>query len=207
MMTTHVVRCAGAVPRALGVAALLLGVLATGPAAAQTPARRSLWLDAGLGIGYLRLTCASCSGIAANGAALTVTAGGGVTQNVLLGLQGQQWQSTTGGTSRQTVRSILAVVQWYPWSALRFFVRGGTGIVQGTVAPSAVGALPGGRARGTGVVIALDAGYDILLGHHFGVSLQVGEQIAGLGDLPVGGALANDVIAYVTRVGVALVWR
>jgi hypothetical protein len=206
MMTTHVVRCAHAVPRALGMAALLFGALAARPAAAQTASRPGLWIDAGVGVGYLRLTCANCSGVAANGAALTVSAGGGVTQNVLLGVQGQQWQSTVGGTSRQTVRSVLAVVQWYPWSALRLFVRGGTGIVQGTVAPRAAGAQPG-TARGTGVLIALDAGYDLLLSHHFGISLQVGEQIAGLGDLTVGGVLANDVIAYVSRVGVALVWR
>src|SRR5512146_1920722 len=101
------------------------------------------WIHAGGGVGYLRLPCANCSADVANGAALTVSAGGGVTRNVLLGVQGQQWQSTTGGTSRQTVRSVLAVVQWYPWSALRLFVRGGTGIVQGTVAPKAAGALPG----------------------------------------------------------------
>lgn len=205
-MTTHVARCATAVPRAVGMAALLLGALVTQPAAAQTASRPGLWIDAGIGVGYLRLTCANCSGVAANGAALTVSAGGGVTRNVLLGVQGQQWQSATGGTSRQTVRSVLAVAQWYPWKAMRLYIRGGTGIVQGTVAPKAAGAQPG-TARGTGVLIALDAGYDFLLSHHFGVAVQVGEQIAGLGDLTVGGVLANDVIAYVTRVGVALVWR
>lgn len=205
MMATHVVRCAYSVPRALGVAALLLAALATGPAAAQTPARKNLWLDAGIGIGYLRLTCVGCSGVAATGAALTASAGGGMSRNVLLGVQGQQWQ-TSGGGPRQVVRSILAIVQWDPWPAARFYVRGGTGIVQGTVAPKVAGAQPG-TARGTGVVIALGVGYDLSLSPHFGVAVQAAEQIAALGDLTVGGVLANDVIAYVTRIGVALVFR
>jgi hypothetical protein len=104
------------------------------------------------------------------------------------------------------VRSILAVVQWYPWRAMRFFIRGGTGIVRGTVAPVAAGAQPG-IVRGTGLAIAFGVGYDILLSKHVGVAVQAAEQIAGLGDLTVGGVLANDVIAYVTRIGVALVWR
>jgi len=204
-MATDVGRCAYSVPRALGVAALLLGALATGPAAAQTPARGNLWIDAGIGIGYLRLTCTGCSGVAANGAALTVSAGGGMSRNVLLGVQGQQWQST-GGAPRQQVRSILAVVQWNPWPAARFYIRGGTGIVQGTVKPKAAGAQPG-TARGTGVALAFGVGYDIAVSPHFGVAVQAAEQFAALGDLTVGGVLANDVVAYVTRIGVALVWR
>jgi hypothetical protein len=205
MMATHIVRCAYSVPRALGVAALLLGALATGPAAAQTPARRNLWLDAGIGIGYLRLTCVTCSGVAATGAALTVSAGGSLSRNMLLGVQGQQWE-TSGGSPRQVVRSILAIVQWDPWPTVKFYIRGGTGIVQGTVAPKVAGTQPG-TARGTGVVLALGVGYDLALSPHFGVAVQAAEQVAALGDLTVGGLLANDVIAYVTRIGLAVVWR
>jgi hypothetical protein len=205
MMAAPVAPCAHSVPKGLGLTALLLGALATGPAAAQTPARGNLWMDAGIGIGYLRLTCASCSGVAANGAALTVSAGGGVARNVLLGVQGQQWQST-GVALRQRLRSLLAVVQWDPWPAARLYIRGGTGIVQGIVTPKAAGA-PLGTARGTGVALAFGVGYDLAVSRHFGVAVQVAEQIAALGDLSVGGVIANDVIAYVTRIGVALVWR
>jgi hypothetical protein len=205
MTATHVVRCAHAVPRALGLMALLLGALAAGPAAAQTPARGHLWVGTGLGVGYLRVTCVGCSEVAANGAALTVSVGGGMSRNVLLGVQGQLWRST-GGTPRQLVRSILAVVQWYPWPAARFFFRGGVGIVQGTVAPRAAGARPG-TARGTGNALAVGVGYDIAVSPRYGVAVQVSEQFAALGDLTAGGVIANDVIVYVTRIGVALVWR
>jgi hypothetical protein len=205
MVATRAARCAHAIPRALFAAALLLGVLAAGPAAAQTPARGHLWMGTGLGVGYLRLTCVGCSEVAANGAALTVSVGGGMSRNVLLGVQGQLWQST-GMAPRQLVRSVLAVVQWYPWPAARFFFRGGMGIVQGKVAPKAAGAQPG-TARGTGNALAVGLGYDIAVGPRFGVAVQVAEQFAALGDLTVGGVIANDVIAYVTRIGVALVWR
>ena len=205
MMATHALRSAHPVLRALGMAALLLGALATGPASAQTPARGHLWMDAGIGIGYVRVTCTVCAGTAANGAALTVSVGGGISRNVLLGVQGQQWGST-GSSPRQWVRSILAIVQWNPWPDAKFYIRGGTGIVQGTVAPEAAGAQPG-TARGTGVALAFGVGYDVALTPHFGVAVQAAEQTAALGDLTVGGVLANDVIAYVMRIGVALVWR
>jgi hypothetical protein len=183
----------------------MLGALATGPAAAQTPSRKNMWVDAGLSAGYIRLTCLGCSAVAANGAALTVSVGGALAENVLLGAQVQQWQST-GAAPHQTVRSVLAIVHWYPWRAARFFVRGGAGIVQGTVAPEASGASPG-TARGTGVALAWGVGYDLNFSPRFGVAVQASEQIAALGDLTVGGVLANDVIAYVTRVGVALFFR
>jgi hypothetical protein len=206
-MVTDIVQRSPAAPRVLGLLGLLLGAVAAGPAAAQTPtaARRHVWVDAGLGVGYLRLTCVGCSGVAANGAALTVSAGGSMAHNVLLGVQGQLWRSA-GGDPRQLVRSALAIVQWYPWPAATFYIRGGLGIVQGTVAPEVAGALPG-SARGTGNALAWGVGYDFGLTPHLGVALQLSEQFAALGDLTVGGVVANDVIAYVTRIGVALVWR
>jgi hypothetical protein len=204
MMTSHVVRWARSVPRALGVTALL-GALAAGPAAAQTPSRPGLWLDAGVGYGRLRLTCATCSSIVAlNGPAYTVTVGAALSQNVLLGVQGQSW-SGSGGALQQ-VRSAVAIVQWYPWSAARFFVRTGVGIVQGTVSLTAdtTGAH---TAKGTGANITLAVGYDFALTRHVGVAVQAATHVAALGDLAVGGTIANDVIAYVSRIGVAVIWR
>ena len=61
--------------------------------------------------------------------------------------------------------------------------------------------------KGTGVSLILDVGYDIALTRHFAVALQAATNVAALGDLAVGGATANDVVAYVSRIGVALVWR
>jgi len=98
------------------------------------------------------------------------------------------------------------MVQWYPWPAAKFFVRGGVGIVRGSVALTAdtTGAH---STKGTGVALTISAGYDLRLTAHFAVALQAATNVAALGDLAVGGAVANGVIAYVSRIGVALVYR
>jgi hypothetical protein len=186
-------------------AAMLLGALATSPAAAQTPARPGFWMNAGIGFGRLRLTCTTCSGIvAATGPAYTVAAGGGVSQNVALGVQGELWQSSSA--PRQQVTTVVLLAQWYPWPAFRGWVRAGVGAVRGSVALTAdtTGAH---STQGTGVALTLSVGYDFMLTRNFAVALQAATNVAALGDLAVGGAIANDVIAYVSRIGIALVWR
>ena len=196
------------------LAALLLAALAAAPARAQAPAPSpvltpkrggGLWVDAGVGYGNLRLTCATCSAvIGASGRAVTVSAGFTPAQNVLLGLQAQQWSSTGG----QQESSVLAVVQWYPWPARGFFMRAGNGIVRGPGpgAGAPAGAQPA-STQGTGVGFAIGVGYDLKLNRRFGVTVQASTHISALGDLTINGQPAADVIAYVTRVGVALVLR
>jgi hypothetical protein len=213
MRASLAVRLTRSVPRALGAAAVL-GALAALPATAQTPAsapeparsRPDFFMDAGIGFGRLRLTCASCSSIvAATGPAYTFSVGGAPSQNVLLGVQGEVWSS--GGSSlKQQVQTVVAMVQWYPWPSAGFFVRGGVGIVRGSVALAAdtTGAF---STKGTGVALTLNVGYDIALTRRFALAVQAATNVAALGDLAVGGAIANDVIAYVSRIGVALVWR
>ena len=197
------------------LAALLLAVLvpasaraqAHPPSPARTPKRGGgLWMDAGIGYGYLHLTCATCpTVVAAHGVAATVSVGFTPAQNVLVGLQAQNW-ANAGGSLTQRVGSVLAVAQWYPWPARGLFLRAGTGIVFGPVAPQAAGAPPA-SAQGTGVGLALGAGYDIKLSPRLGLAVQAATHISALGDLMVNGQLANDVIAYVTRLGVAVVLR
>jgi hypothetical protein len=197
------------------LAALLLLALAVAPASAQesppssarTPKRGGgLWVDAGVGYGHLRLACATCSTVvAANGTAVTVSAGFTPAQNVLLGLQAQQW-SSSGGTLAQRVSSLIAVVQWYPWPATGFFMRAGNGIVRGPVAPQAAGAQPS-STQGTGVGFALGVGYDVKVNRRLGLTVQAATDISALGDLTINGRPAADVIAYVTRLGVAVVLR
>lgn len=204
MKVSPPMRLARSVPRALG-AALVLGALAASPAAAQTLQRPGFWMDAGVGYGRIRLTCVTCSSIvAATGPAYTVSIGGAVSQNVLLGVQGDLWQSS--GAPRQQVQTVTGLVQWYPWPAAKLWVRGGVGIVKGSVALTAdtTGAH---STKGTGVALTISVGYDFRLTSHLGVALQAATNVAALGDLAVGGATASDVIAYVSRIGIALVWR
>lgn len=208
MKAHHAVWLARALSRALGTAAVL-GAFATSPAASQAPepapARPDFWMDAGIGFGRLRLTCASCSNIvAATGPAYTISVGGAPSRNVLIGVQGDLWQSS--GAPRQQVQTVVAMVQWYPWPTAGWFIRGGVGIVRGSVALTAdtTGAY---STQGTGVALTFAAGYEFALTRRFGVALQAATNLAALGDLVVGGATANDVIAYVSRIGLALVWR
>jgi hypothetical protein len=204
-VTGAAVRLERRAARALGVAALL-GALVARPAAAQVPWRGGLWADAGMGYARLRLTCVQCADIAtAGGTEFTMTVGGAPTRNVLLGVQGQTWSSSTGRL-RQTVRSLTAIIQWYPWPAAGFFVRGGTGLVKGPVTPEATGATPA-SAQGTGITLDFGVGYDLAVSRHFGIAVQAATHVAALGDLKVNGVAANDVIAYVTRIGVAVVMR
>lgn len=194
---------------ALRLATLLLAALPVVPATAQTAPHQKrgggLWVDAGYGYGYLSLTCTNCSAaVGAHGTAVTVSAGFTPAHNVLLGLQAQQWWSTQADLG-QKESSLLIVVQWYPWPATGFFLRAGNGIVRGP--GSQATNAPLASTQGTGIGFALGVGYDVKINRRLGVTVQASTNISALGDLMLGGLAANDVIAYVTRVGVAIVLR
>lgn len=193
--------------RGTALVAGLLGALLAGPAVAQERSRLGFWLDGGGGYGRLRVRCSTCTGVGtAHGATATFTVGFSVSPQVVLGLEGLLWASWEQGP-REHVRSLLAVAQWYPLHGRRFFVRGGTGIVQGPVAPSGTGAAPA-SASGTGVGLTFGVGYDLRLGSHVGLALQAATHVAALGDLSLPGNVhLDDTIAYVTRLSAALVLR
>ena len=164
------------------------------------------FMDAGAGYGYMRLTCLTCASVVrVDGVAFTATVGGSPSRKVLLGLQAQLWQST-GTSVKQTVKSLLAIAQWYPWLGMGFFLRAGTGIVQGPVAPLVVGPSLI-TAQGTGVSLAIGAGYDLRVTRHLGLTVQASTQVAALGDLTIAAQTAKGVIAYVSRIGLAVVFR
>jgi hypothetical protein len=187
------------------VAALLLAAAARAPLA-QVPYRGGLWGDLGIGPGRLRLSCTTCAAMAiANGVAITASVGGAPSRNVLLGVQAQSWIGTTGSRT-QELRSLLAIVQWYPWETAGFFVRAGTGVVQGPVTPEQTGA-QSATVQNTGIGLEMGAGWDFPVSRHLGLTVQGAWHIAALGDLVVNGLTANDVIANVYRFGAAVVLR
>lgn len=199
--------------RGAAVVTGLLGALLAGPATAQESVRTGFWLDAGVGYGRLRVRCTTCSGVGtAYGGTATVTLGHSVSRKVVLGLEGQLFSSWEKGP-REQVRSLTVVAQWYPWHEGRFFLRGGTGIVQGPVVPSGTGAAPA-SVKGTGVGLTLGVGYDVALGRRFGLAVQAASHVAALGDFSLPGNVSHpgnftlsDTIAYVTRLSVAFVVR
>lgn len=164
-------------------------------------------MDGGAGLGRLRVRCATCTAVGtAHGATATFTLGHSLSPRVVLGLEGQLWASWERGP-REHVRSLTVVAQWYPLHGMRFFVRSGTGIVQGPVAPGGTGASPA-SVKGTGVGLTFGMGYDVPLSSNVGLVVQAASHVAALGDLSLPGNVhLDDTIAYVTRVSAALVLR
>jgi hypothetical protein len=125
---------------------------------------------------------------------------------VLLGVEGQVWTGLEGAL-HERVRSINLVAHWYPWGIRDgFFLRGGTGIVDGTViASDSTGQQV--LVKGTGLGISVSLGYDIVLSRRLAVTLQAGDQISALGDMQQSGVTADDTIAYLSRLSIALTFR
>lgn len=182
----------------------MLALLAVAGTTAPLRAQGAGWLGVSLGTGNLRVTCASCAGVArAGGSTLTLTVGGAPSGTVLLGLQGQVWWDAT--VAGQEVQSLGLVAQWYPWRRT-FFLRGGTGLVRGSVAPrdSSAQRPPVG---GSGIQLGIGFGADLRLTRRIALTLDAGTMIAALGDLAIGGITADDTIAYVSRIGVGVTVR
>ena len=191
--------------RLLVVAAAL--ALLSGAAAAQERPRSGWWLDAGVGYGRLRLRCTSCTDVGTeHGGTLTATLGRSLSQRAVMGVEAQLWSSWESGPHEQ-VRSLTVVAQWYPFLHEHFFIRGGTGIVQGPVVHSVTGT-GAASVKGTGVGLTLGLGYDVPLDRHTVIAVQFASHICALGDLDMGGGVVmEDAIAYVTRFAIALVLR
>jgi hypothetical protein len=185
--------------------AAVLGACRATPAAAQR--RTGFWMDAGVGYGRVRVMCLACNrDRGADGTAVTVSIGGSPSRFVLLGVEGQIWTGLEG-VLHERVRSINLVAHWYPWGIRNgFFLRGGTGIVDGTViASDSTGQQV--LVKGTGLGISVSLGYDIVLSRRLALTLQAGDQISALGDMQQSGVTADDTIAYLSRLSIALTFR
>lgn len=188
-------------------AAACMLALAAQPMAAQSRARTGLWMDGLIGYGRLKLTCNGCSDIAhARGTSLTFAFGGTPRYGVALGVEAQFWRGTdesVGGGQR--VRSVGLIAQWYP-SNSGFFIRGGTGLATGLVAPADT-SLTRTAVRGSGMVLSIGAGFDLALSRRWALTAHAGTRITALGDLVLPGLTADDTIAYVTQLSLGLTLR
>jgi hypothetical protein len=191
---------------ARAIAPALGGLLAmASPAAAQRHAGGP-WFDAAVGWGRLSVVCTGCTTVErTNGTSLRLSIGGSPSPTVLVGAEGQIWTSMRGGKSEQ-VRSLSLIGQWYPWQRAGFFLRGGTGLVDGPVAPDdSTAARTFATGKGVGFVIGF--GYDVPVGRHFSLRLMASTHINALGDLVVSGVTAEDTIAYVSQLSLGLTLR
>lgn len=186
--------------------AVLTLALVAAPARAQLRRRSGVWVDVGAGLGRLRVSCRTCSPPASTGGyAITLSIGGAPSRYVLLGVEVQVWTGTDARIDEQ-VRTLSLVAQWYPWRRTGFFVRGGTGLVDGHVAPNDTASVRK-AVKGRGIVIGASLGWDQPINRHLAVTVQAGDQIAALGDITTTSGVADDTIAYVSRLSIALVLR
>lgn len=185
------------------VAGALLAMVS--PATAQRH-KGGPWFDAAVGWGRLSVVCTGCPGVErTNGTSIRLSVGGSPSPTVLVGAEGQIWTSTRSGVSER-IRSISLIGQWYPWQRTGFFVRGGTGLVDGPVSPDdTTGTRTFATGKGVGFVIGM--GYDVSVGRHFALRLMIGTHINALGDLVLSGITADDTIAYVSQLSLGLTRR
>lgn len=175
------------------------------PAAAQARSRSGFWMDGVAGWSRLKLVCRTCSDdVHARGTMVTLALGGTPARTVLLGVEAQLWSGSDAGVG-QRVRSVALVAQWYPWRS-GFYVRGGTGLANGRVAPADTAATHT-AVRGRGISISLAAGYDLAVSRQFALTAQAASQVTALGDLVLPGHTADDTVAYLTRLSVGLTLR
>jgi hypothetical protein len=189
----------------IAASAALLLALAARPATAQARSRTGLWMNALAGYGRLKLTCSTCSdAVHANGTAMALAVGGTPGRGLLLGVEAQVWIGANAGVD-QRVSSLNLVAQWYPLEA-GLYIRGGTGLANGRVAPADTSATHT-AANGSGIALVLGAGFDLAVSRRIALTVDAGTQITALGDLVVPGLTADDTIAYITRLSVGVTLR
>jgi hypothetical protein len=193
------------------VLALLAAVLATG-AAAQGH-RHGLWIEAGGGVGYVRIASGGTSNVtSAPGSVSYVRVGGRVSDKVLLGVENFGFVDEMLGFFRSDTSSIGqtwslgVVVLWYPWRS-GLFVKGGVGAAQGTFNVAPAGGGPPVTTRGTGVGLNFGLGYDQNISRKIALSACLCADVAGIGDVVLPTTRVEDVIASIYHITIGITIR
>jgi hypothetical protein len=113
---------------------LLVAVLsvAAAPLVGQQPAGRpALWLGAGVGLGWARVTCRICDTNRGHALSGYAEAGGRISRRVLVGGEVQGWLKN-GSQENPADELLLAysgVIYWYPSTRYPYYLKGGFGLV------------------------------------------------------------------------------
>jgi hypothetical protein len=113
---------------------LLVAVLsvAAAPLVGQQPADRpALWLGAGVGLGWARVTCRICDTNRGHALSGYAEAGGRISRRVLVGGEVQGWLKN-GSQENPADELLLAysgVIYWYPSTRYPYYLKGGFGLV------------------------------------------------------------------------------
>lgn len=193
---------------------LLAGLLAAGAEAQRPPPHRAgLWIEAGGGVGYVRIASGGTSNVtSAPGSVSYLRVGGRLSDRVLLGVENFGFVDEMLGFFRADTSSIGqtwslgVVVLWYPWRS-GVFVKGGVGAAQGTftVTPPSGGSPV--TARGTGVGLTFGLGYDQRISRKVALTGCVCADIGGIGDVVLPTTRVEDVIASIYHITLGITIR
>jgi hypothetical protein len=114
---------------------LVVGLtVAAAPLAGQQPASRpALWLSAGVGLGWARVTCRICDANRGHGLSGYAQAGGRISRRVLVGGEVQGWlrngNAEQGNPADELLLAYSAVIYWYPSPRYPYYLKSGFGLV------------------------------------------------------------------------------
>jgi hypothetical protein len=198
--------------RSAAVLPLLAGLLAI-DAAAQRPHRAGLWIEAGGGLGYVRIASGSTTNVtSAPGSVSYLRVGALLSDKVMLGVENFGFVDEMLGFFRADTSSVGqtwslgVVVLWYPWRS-GLFVKGGVGAAQGTFNVTPAGGGPPVSTRGTGVGLTFGLGYDRNISRKVALTGCLCADVAGIGDIVLPTTRVDDVIASIYHVTIGITIR
>ncbi len=118
------------IPKKLLFAAVLS--VAAAPLVGQQPAGRpALWLSAGVGLGWARVTCRICDTNRGHALSGYAEAGGRISRRVLVGGEVQGWvkNGSEANPADELLLAYSGVLYWYPSTRYPYYLKGGFGLV------------------------------------------------------------------------------
>jgi hypothetical protein len=136
---------------------------APAPAEVREPGRSGFWLGLGVGAGGESFDLSPSVGYSEALYKPTVSfrLGGTVGQNLRLGAEVLSWINEVG-PAVESLSSALFIAQYYPWSSVGLYLKGGVGIGR-----NAVDFDDGYDEGDTGLAGLIGAGYELRLGKRF----------------------------------------
>lgn len=138
---------------------VLLAAAAAPLAPQQVPSRPATWIGAGAGLGWARVYCRICATNRGHSFSGYAHAGGRLSDRVLLGGEVQGWfrnsDARTGRPADELLLAYNAVAFWYPSPRVRYYLKGGLGLVTYRIADST------GRVTASALGPQVGAGWEV----------------------------------------------
>ena len=188
----------------------VLGVVqvVAAPLAAQRPPNRpTLWLGAGAGLGWARVTCQVCHPNRGHSLSASVHGGGRISGHVLLGGEVQGWLKNSDPAQDRPADELMlaysAVVYWYPSTRYSYYLKGGLGLVTYRIDDGT------DRLTSSALGPQIGAGWELQLPSHFSVVPFFNVLVASTGaDLKFNGTeVLTDASLTLIQLGVGLARR